>query len=128
MGEKFRKLATRASAGMGSYGAFIIAIVLIMSWLVTGPLFDFSDTWQLAINTTTNITIFLMVFLIQYTQNRDARVMQLKLDELLKALHGARTGMIDIEDLPDAELDKISQEFRDLHIKYAQEMEKRRKP
>jgi low affinity Fe/Cu permease len=123
----FRELATKISAWVGSMGAFIAALLLIIGWLVTGPLFNFSNTWQLVINTTTTIVTFLMVFLIQYTQNRDAKAIHLKLDELLKGVKGARTGMVDIESLPDEELDRLGNEFKEMHFKYSLELEKRRK-
>ncbi len=123
----FREIATKVSTWVGSWAAFIIALALIGGWLITGPLFNFSDTWQLVINTTTTIITFLMVFLIQYTQNRDAKAIHLKLDELLKGVKGARTGMVDIESLPDEELDKLGKEFKDMHVKYSVELDRRRK-
>lgn len=85
-----------------------------MVWAITGPIFGFSDTWQLIINTGTTIVTFLMVFLIQNTQNRDAKAMHLKLDELIRALTGARNDLVDLEELSDAELEKLEQEFRGL--------------
>lgn len=97
--------------------AFLLAILLIVVWVISGPFFDFSDTWQLVINTTTTIVTFLMVFAIQNTQNRDARAMQLKLNELIKASRGARTEFVDIEDLTDTELDIMQAQFKAFHDK-----------
>lgn len=91
-----------------------------------GPSFGFSDTWQLVINTGTTIVTFLIVFLIQNTQNRDAKAIHLKLDELLKGVKGARTGLVDIEDLPDEELEKLQDQFKNLHEKYSSELNKRK--
>jgi len=86
----------------------------VVVWSATGPVFGFSDTWQLVINTGTTIITFLMVFLIQNTQNRDARAIHLKLDELLRAVKDARTGMVDLEDMSDEELKRLQEEFKDL--------------
>jgi low affinity Fe/Cu permease len=118
MNEFFRKFAHKVSAVVGSAWAFVIAVTTIVIWAVTGPIFDFSDTWQLVINTGTTIVTFLMVFLIQNTQNRDAKAIHLKLDELIKGLKGARTSMVDLEDLTDEELEKLQQEFQRLHERY----------
>lgn len=115
MSEFFRKFANRTSALVGSPWAFIIAALVIVIWAFTGPLFGFSDTWQLVINTGTTIITFLMVFLIQNTQNRDSKAIHLKLDELLRAVQEARTGMVDLENLPDAELAKLQEEFKEIH-------------
>lgn len=121
----FRKLATLTSSVVGSPFSFITAVVIILSWAITGPLFRFSDTWQLFINTGTTIVTFLIVFLIQNTQNRDSRAMQLKLDELLRGVKGARTSMVNIEELSDQELAELQLEFRALHEKYAQALQTR---
>jgi len=99
---------------MGSPWAFIAAALLIIVWAITGPFFGFSEVWQLVINTGTTIITFLMVFLIQNTQNRDAKAMHLKLDELLRGVEGARTSMVDLEDLSDEELKKLQIEFQRL--------------
>jgi low affinity Fe/Cu permease len=109
--EIFRRFAHVASQAVGSPWAFTVAVAIVLAWAVLGPAFGFSDTWQLAINTGTTIVTFLMVFLIQNTQNRDARAMHLKLDELIKAAHGARNRFIDLEDLSDDELDRLQREF-----------------
>jgi low affinity Fe/Cu permease len=115
MKDIFRKFAQAASHAVGSPWAFILAALIIIVWGATGPLFGYSDTWQLVINTGTTIITFLMVFLIQNTQNRDAKAIHLKLDELLKGVTGARTGMVDLEDLSDEELEKLHEEFKRLH-------------
>src|SRR6266568_5869049 len=112
--EHFAAAATRWT---GSTSAFIAAVGIIIIWLITGPIFHFSDTWQLVINTGTTIITFLMVFLIQNTQNRDAKAIHLKLDELIKGVKGARTGLVDLENLTDAELEKLQQQFTRLHHK-----------
>ena len=92
----------------------IIAFVLIVVWGVTGPIFQYSDTWQLVINTATTIVTFLMVFLIQNTQNRDAKALHLELDELLRGVKGARTSMVDLENLADEQLEDLQQQFEGL--------------
>ena len=99
---------------LGSAWAFGGAVLVIIAWLLTGPIFHFSDTWQLIINTATTIITFLMVFLIQNTQNRDAKAMHLKLDELIRALKGARNQLVDVEDLSDEDLKKLEEQFRRL--------------
>jgi low affinity Fe/Cu permease len=110
--DAFRVFAHRSSAMLGSAWAFSAAVIVILLWLVTGPMFHFSDTWQLIINTATTVVTFLMVFLIQNTQNRDAKAMHLKLDELIRALKGARNELVDLEQLSDEELKKLEQQFR----------------
>lgn len=122
MGEFFRKFAHRTSEAVGSIWAFIIALLIIIVWAVTGPIFNYSDTWQLVINTGTTIITFLMVFLIQNTQNRDSKVIHLKIDELLRAVKTARTSMANLEDLSDQELDRIHQEF----LSYKQKRDEQR--
>ena len=117
MRELFRRFAHRTAEIVGSPMAFLLAAMLIVAWGVTGPLFHFSDTWQLVINTTTTIVTFLIVFLIQNTQNRDSRALHLKLDELLKGVKGARTSLVDLEDLTDAELERLHREFQSLRAK-----------
>jgi low affinity Fe/Cu permease len=106
-GDWFGHFAAQASALMGSKWAFVVAGLIIVVWALTGPLFHYSDTWQLIINTGTTIVTFLMVFLIQNTQNRDARAINLKLNELIRAIDAARDQMIDIESLSDLELQEI---------------------
>ena len=111
MNEVFRKIAQRISAVMGSSWAFIVAVLGVLCWALTGPLFDYSTNWQLVINTGTTILTFLMVFLIQNTQNRDSKALHLKMDELIYKTKSARNRLIDLEDLPDAELDELQKEF-----------------
>src|ERR1700679_239901 len=105
--DRFGQFAAKASAWLGSKWAFAGAGLIIVIWAATGPIFHYSDTWQLVINTGTTIVTFLMVFLIQNTQNRDARAINLKLNELIHALDKARDQMIDIENLSDLELDEL---------------------
>jgi low affinity Fe/Cu permease len=116
-GETFRKIAHRASQELGSPRAFIAAVLVILAWVISGPLFHFSDTWQLVINTGTTIVTFLMVFLIQNTQNRDAQAIHLKLDELIHAMKHARDRLMDIEDSTDEELQQLAKEFKKLGSK-----------
>lgn len=115
MNELFRKFAQCISEAAGSSWAFLLAFLCIIIWIATGPVFHFSDTWQLVINTGTTIVTFLMVFLIQNTQNRDSKAIQLKLDELIRAIGDASNDMIDIEDLNDKQLRQLQQAFRHLH-------------
>jgi low affinity Fe/Cu permease len=112
MNEFFRKFSSVTSDVVGSSWAFILAVLVIIVWAASGPTFNYSDTWQLVINTGTTIITFLMVFLIQNTQNRDAKALHLKLDELLRAVEGARTSMANLENLPDEELKKLQEEFK----------------
>lgn len=125
MKDLFRKFAHAASLAVGSPWAFIIAALVIVIWATTGPLFGYSDTWQLVINTGTTIITFLMVFLIQNTQNRDAKAIHLKLDELLKGVKGARTDLVDLEDLTDEELDDLQGYYERLHKEAAWHATKR---
>src|SRR6266481_2556997 len=110
--DAFRCFAQRSSALLGSAWAFCGAVLVIVVWLVTGPTFHFSDTWQLIINTATTVVTFLKVFLIQNTQNRDAKAMHLKLDELIRALKNARNELVDLEELSDEELKKLEKQFQ----------------
>ena len=110
----FQDLARFTSHGAGHPAAFGLAIVLILAWMATGPVFDFSNTWQLVVNTATTIITFLMVFLIQNTQNRDAEAMQLKLDELIRATQGAHNAFLDLEELNERELDRIKARYTEL--------------
>jgi len=115
--DAFRVFARRSSMMLGSAWAFSGAVLVILVWILTGPTFHFSDTWQLIINTATTVITFLMVFLIQNTQNRDAKAMHLKLDEMIRALKGARNQLVDLEDLSDEELKKLEEQFRRLRRK-----------
>ena len=117
MNEVFRKLAQGASTIVGSPLAFLAGCLTVLLWGVTGSWFRYSDTWQLVINTGTTIVTFLMVFLIQNTQNRDAKVIQLKLDELIRAVSAARTKLVHLEDLSDDDLGTLEAEFQKLHKK-----------
>jgi low affinity Fe/Cu permease len=113
--DAFHVFARRSSIVLGTAWAFAIAILVIVVWAATGPKFHYSDTWQLVINTGTTIITFLMVFVIQNTQNRDAKAIQLKLDELIRALKGARNKLVNLEELSDDELKKLESEFQRLH-------------
>lgn len=115
--DAFRVFARHSSRMLGSAWAFAGAALVIAVWLLTGPTFHFSDTWQLIINTATTIITFLMVFLIQNTQNRDAKAVHLKLDEMIRALKGARNQLVDLEDLSDEELKKLEEQFQRLRRK-----------
>lgn len=115
--DAFGVFARNASAVLGSAWAFVVALSIIIVWAITGPAFGFSDTWQLIINTGTTIVTFLMVFLIQNTQNRDAKAVHLKLDELIRALGPARNKLVDLEKLSDDELKKLETEFEKLRKK-----------
>ena len=110
----FQRLARRASRVVGSPWAFAIALSLVVLWALSGPLFQFSNAWQLTINTGTTIITFLMVFLIQHSQNRDTQVTQLKLDELIRAVTDARNELVDMEDLSDEELRRLQSQFEGL--------------
>ena len=115
----FRRFARKASEVLGTAESFLAAGVAIVMWAALGPVFHFSDTWQLVINTATTIVTFLMVFLIQNTQNRDAKAIQLKLDELIRGVQGARTGMVRLEELSDEELQALSHDFERLRTRLA---------
>jgi low affinity Fe/Cu permease len=109
--DRFGRFAARCSHYLGSRWAFVSAIGIILAWGITGPFFHFSDTWQLIINTGTTIVTFLMVFLIQNTQNRDAKAIHLKLNELIHAVDKAKNRMIDVENLSDLELDELARTY-----------------
>lgn len=115
MNEIFRKFSAKVAGVVGSAKAFFIAALVIVVWGATGPIFDFSDTWQLIINTSTTIVTFLMVFIIQNTQNRDSRSIRLQLDELIEANQIASDKYLDLDGLSDAELDKLRDHFRRIH-------------
>ncbi len=111
---RLERVALRATSWAGSSWAFASAVSVVLAWIVTGPLFGYSDTWQLVINTATTITTFLMVFLIQRSQNKDALALQLKLNEIVAALEGASNRLIDVEDLDEKELEALHAHFRRL--------------
>jgi low affinity Fe/Cu permease len=119
MREAFRVVAGRAAEWAGTPWAFLAGLTLIVLWGLSGPLFHYSDTWQLVVNTTTTIVTFLMVFLVQNTQNRDARAIHLKLDELIRAVRGARTAMVALENSTDEELAELQADFERLHRRLA---------
>lgn len=123
MNEVFHKIAHKTSEIVGAPAAFLVALLLVFGWASVGAHFGYSDTWQLIINTGTTILTFLMVFLIQNTQNRDGRAIHLKLDELIRAQKSARNKLLDLEDLTDDEMNQFQDEFRGLREKAAQ-MEK----
>ncbi len=110
----FDKLAQAVARSAGRPMTFIVAVVLVVVWGVSGPIFGFSDTWQLVINTGTTIVTFLMVFLIQNTQNRDTNALQVKIDELLRVTEGARLALLDLEEMKADELERIKRDFVDL--------------
>jgi low affinity Fe/Cu permease len=112
--ERFGRFAAEISDAVGTYRAFLVALVLVVAWAVTGPLFHFSDSWQLVINTGTTIVTFLMVFLIQTTQNRETRAIHLKLDELIRSQRKARNIFADLEHATEDELKLLEGEFRRL--------------
>jgi len=107
----FTRFARLASTITGKPATFFVAVAIIIIWATTGPLFAFSDTWQLVINTGTTIITFLMVFLIQSTQNRDTEALQIKLDEIIRALKGARNEFLDLEDMDEKQLDEIRKQY-----------------
>ena len=119
MSELFRKFARKISEVLGRAEVFLGAVVLIVVWALLGPVYHYSATWQLVINTATTIVTFLMVFLIQNTQNRDAKAIQLKLDELLRGVQGARTGLVRLEELSDEELKELESSFERLRSREA---------
>ena len=118
----FTTFAKTTSRATGRPSAFAVAGAIIVVWVVTGPLFHFSDTWQLVINTGTTIITFLMVFLIQNTQNRDSEALQVKLDELIRAIDGAHNALLDLEELEDDELDRIRLNYSNLAKKARAEL------
>jgi low affinity Fe/Cu permease len=114
MSELFRRFARKISEVLGRAEVFLGAVLAIVIWAALGPIYHYSDTWQLVINTATTIVTFLMVFLIQNTQNRDAKAIQLKLDELIRGVQGARTGLVRLEELSDEELKELECSFQRL--------------
>ena len=112
-GDRFRTFAARASEKLGTHWAFLAAVAVVVVWIVSGPIFHFSNAWQLVINTGTTVITFLMVFLIQSTQNRDAKAIHLKLDELIRS-SAARNAFADLEDAPEEEIEAFAAEFRKL--------------
>ncbi len=127
MRRHFAHVSLFVSDATGSPWAFLLAAAVIAIWGVSGPFFGFSDTWQLSINTGTTIVTFLMVFLIQSTQNRDSKALHLKLNELIRGVNGARTELVGLEELSDEDLEQLHSEFENLHKSYAGELEQRKK-
>ena len=123
----FTRAAKWASRTAGRPITFMIALAIILIWAITGPIFKFSDTWQLVINTGTTIITFLMVFLIQNTQNRDTEAIQIKLDELIRAVESAHNALLDLEELDDDELDVIRKDYLDLAKKARAELKSRKR-
>ncbi len=117
LNDLFRKFAHRTADLLGNPWAFLVAVLIIVGWAISGPLFGFSNTWQLVINTGTTIITFLMVFLIQNTQNRDAKTIHLKLDELIRADVNARNRIVDLEDVADDQIKILQEEFREIRNK-----------
>lgn len=115
MNRFFRRFAQGTATALGSHWAFSVAAAACLAWAATGPVFDYSNTWQLVINTATTVLTFLAVFLIQNTQNRNSLAVQLKLDELLRAVATARTRLVDLEDATDEEIETLRREFQRLH-------------
>lgn len=115
MKEVFRKIAAKISNATGTANAFLLALAVIVIWGITGPAFGYSDTWQLVINTGTTIVTFLMVFLIQNTQNRDSKALHLKLDELIRSTKSARKAFIDLENFSDEDLELLDRESKEMH-------------
>ena len=123
MNQLFRKFSIAAANALGSSWMFVANVLLILIWLVAGPFFHYSDTWQLVVNTATTVFTYLAVFLIQNTQNRDARAIQLKLDELIKGVGGARTHLVNLEELSDEDLSALQEEFKRLRTEKSAESE-----
>jgi low affinity Fe/Cu permease len=120
----YSQLAKAASHFSGRPRVFLMAALIVLLWLITGPLFDYSNTWQLVINTGTTIVTFLMVFLIQNTQNRDTKAMQIKLDELIRSTRGAHNALLDLEELEDDQLEFFYTKYQALAKAAREELEK----
>jgi low affinity Fe/Cu permease len=123
-GSPFTRFARWASRATGHPATFVTAVLIIVVWALTGPIFGFSDTWQLVINTGTTIVTFLMVFLIQNTQNRDSEALQLKLDELIRATNGAHNGLLDLEELTEDDLNRIKACYESLARKAREDLKR----
>ena len=126
--DRFARFSRHVSGAIGSPHAFVVAFAAVVIWALLGPLFGFSDAWQLVINTTTTIITFLVVFMIQSTQNKDSKAIHLKLDELIHVISAARDQLIDCEELPDEELERLDDEFRRLRERAARSRPHRRMP
>ena len=117
LNEGFRRLSKGAADALGTPWMFVLNVLLIIIWLAFGPFTGFSDSWQLVVNTGTTVLTYLAIFLIQNTQNRDSKALHLKLDELISSVEGARNRLVDLQNLTDAELEEIEEQFRRLHAK-----------
>jgi low affinity Fe/Cu permease len=124
--DRFNEFSRKTSDSVGSVWAFLLAVGVVIIWGATGPLFHYSDTWQLVINTSTTIVTFIMVFLIQSTQNRDAKAVHLKLDELIRAVSSARNDLLDLEHLPEEELEELATQFDRLRKRACAEADRKR--
>jgi low affinity Fe/Cu permease len=124
----FTQTARTISRAAGRPGAFLTALAIILAWALTGPLFNYSDTWQLVINTGTTIVTFLMVFLIQNTQNRDTEALQLKLDELIRAVSAAKNEIMDLEDLDDEEIESLREDYLQLARTARESLRRHKRP
>ncbi len=122
----FSRFATQAASVVGSPGAFIFAIATVIAWLICGPRFHFSDTWQLVMNSWSNIITFLIVFLIQNTQNRDSKAINLKLDEMIRSSHYAENELIDIEKLSDQDLEQLEKRYERIRQEYDERKQRQR--
>lgn len=123
---RFTRFAKTTARITGRPITFVFAVLIIVIWALSGPIFDYSDTWQLVINTSTTIITFLMVFLIQNTQNRDSEAMQIKLDELIRALKGAHNALLDLEELEEEDLDRVREDYEQLAQLARGELKKRK--
>lgn len=128
MGMRFARLASRAAALVGSPWAFLLAVASVLLWGVLGPFYHYSDTWQLVINTATTVVTFLIVFLIQNTQNRDAKAIHLKLDEIIRSIRRAHNEMIDIEKLSDEELEELAKQYERIRQESDQRRSRKKQP
>ena len=117
MRDMFHRLSETVATAVGTSWAFLLALAVVVIWAITGPVFDYSDTWQLLINTGTTVVTFLMVFIIQNSQNREAKVVTIKLDELLRAVEGARTELVGLDHMSEEELEEVQKQFQCLEGK-----------
>jgi low affinity Fe/Cu permease len=128
IGMRFARLASRTAALVGSPWAFLIALVSCLLWFLLGPVYRYSDTWQLVINTATTVLTFLIVFLIQNTQNRDAKAIHLKLDEVIRSIRRAHNEMIDIEKLSDEELEELAKHYEQIRKECDERRSRKKQP
>src|SRR3989344_8110458 len=126
MEETFRKIAQKIAHASGTVWAFFMSVAVIVLWLISGPIVGYSDTWQLTVNTLTTVITFLMVFIIQNTQNRDSKAIHLQLDELIRAMHGTRALILDIDELSESQLEKLRQQFVLISQQYEAAINRRR--